>query len=397
VAHHLKARQQSAEAAAGENPARERLLGMVLEESLNEIYVFDADSLRFVLVNRGARQNLGYSMDELRELTPLALLPDYTFASYSELLVPLRSGQERVVRLQARHRRKDGSLYPVEAHLQHSRTGDRPVFVAMALDITERARAEGELHAHEERLEQVLLSLRQAKEAAEHANHAKSEFLAAMSHELRTPLNAIAGYLDLLEVGVHGELTGAQRRSLQRIKRNQEYLLRLINSILHFAKIEAGQLEIDVVDFELTEVLRVVLALLRGQAVARGLRYVADDRGGIVVHADPERAQQILLNLIGNAIKFTPSGGTVRVSSETAGGQVLVHVADTGPGISPDRLEAVFDPFYQVKPGRYEASPQGVGLGLAISRDLARSMGGDVTVHSEPGHGSRFTLSLPRA
>jgi signal transduction histidine kinase len=271
------------------------------------------------------------------------------------------------------------------------------VFVAIINDITDRVRTEAELREREERLKQALESVRQAKDAAERANHAKSEFLAAMSHELRTPLNAIAGYLDLLDIGVHGAITEVQRHSLQRIKRNQEYLLRLINDILHFAKIEAGHLEFDLTPFSVVDVLRTVEPLMKPQAQARGLRYVSRAGDALVAKADAERVQQILLNLIGNAIKFTEEGGTVTVSARANREHIEVRVEDTGLGIPGDQLEAVFDPFFQVRPGRYETNQQGVGLGLAISRDLARSMGGDVTVQSEVGRGSRFTLQLPRA
>jgi PAS domain S-box-containing protein len=258
-------------------------------------------------------------------------------------------------------------------------------------DVTERHRAEQERREAQQ-------ALVQARDEAERANQAKSEFLAAMSHELRTPLNAIGGYLDLLDLGIHGEINEEQRRSISRIKRNQEYLLRLINDILRFARIEAGQLEFHMENVAVDELLRAVAPLMQPQAAARGIAYDQREEAaaGLSVRGDPERIQQILLNLIGNALKFTPAGGTVVVEAEDAGDEVALHVIDTGRGVAADRLQSIFDPFVQIERERHETSQQGVGLGLAISRDLARAMKGDLVAESEPGRGSRFTLRLPK-
>lgn len=235
-----------------------------------------------------------------------------------------------------------------------------------------------------------------ARHAAEAANRAKSDFLAAMSHELRTPLNAVSGYTELLDMGVRGPVTDDQHADLLRIKRSADHLLRLINDVLSFARIEAGRLEVDVADVPATEILTEVEALTTVQLAAKGLHYQREQFDpDIIVRADPERVTQVLLNLMANATKFTPAGGAISIGCGTGsseGDQPLVHirVRDSGVGIAPEELEAIFDPFEQ---GHRQLNDpvQGLGLGLSISRNLARAMGGDVTVESTPEQDRRFT------
>ncbi|HEX8692305.1 MAG TPA: HAMP domain-containing sensor histidine kinase [Longimicrobium sp.] len=245
--------------------------------------------------------------------------------------------------------------------------------------------------------EASLVRERRARAEAEEANRAKMDFLAVMSHELRTPLNAIAGYAQLLEMGIHGPVTEEQREALARIRRSQRHLLLLINDVLNFAKIEAGRVELRLGTVPAAELVAGVEPLILPQAEARGIRY--ERRLPAVppaVRADPDKAGQVLLNLLSNAVKFTGDGGRVRLECVPNGRRVLFRVHDTGPGIPPERLESVFEPFVQLERG-LSAQREGTGLGLAISRDLARAMGGDVWAESTPGRGSVFTLALPRA
>jgi signal transduction histidine kinase len=219
-----------------------------------------------------------------------------------------------------------------------------------------------------------------------------------MSHELRTPLNAIGGYADLLLLGVRGELAAAQRQDVERMRRSGQHLLVLINDILNFARLEAGQVELHVRDLPVATLLDGLEDLIRPQVAARSIRY---RHGGcdaaLRMRADAERTRQILLNLLANAVKFTAPGGEVSLACEAAAERVFVHVHDSGRGIPADQLERVFDPFVQVDRQLTPTSQQGVGLGLAISRDLAASMGGTLSVVSTVGVGSTFTLALPRA
>ena len=262
--------------------------------------------------------------------------------------------------------------------------------VCVMEDVTER------LEDERERLE--LLALAQnAQRDAEAANKAKNEFLAVMSHELRTPLNAIGGYAQLIELGIRGPITEAQRADIERIKRSQTYLLSLINDVLNFAKIEAGHLQVNLTDVSLGEMVNGMRDFVEPQLTERKLRFttdVCDD--GVTVSADPEKVQQILINLLSNALKFTPAGGAIALSCRTTDGLVSVSVHDTGSGIAPDKLDTIFEPFVQVD-RRYKREQEGIGLGLAISRELARAMGGDLTVRSVEEQGSEFVLTLRRS
>jgi PAS domain S-box-containing protein len=236
-----------------------------------------------------------------------------------------------------------------------------------------------------------------ARAEAELANRAKTDFLAAMSHELRTPLNAIAGFADLLDAEVHGPLEAGQRDSVRRIQRNQRHLLALINDLLSFARLEAGHIELTVERIRVSDVLSDLETLVGPQMRAKGLSYscrIPPDDPSFM--GDRERVRQILLNLLSNAIKFTDPGGKIMVDAVRQRDRVALRVRDTGIGISAADVQRIFDPF--VQPQRTLSSGHaGAGLGLAISRELAQMMRGDIEVQSELGKGSTFTLSLREA
>jgi PAS domain S-box-containing protein len=263
-----------------------------------------------------------------------------------------------------------------------------------------------ELEAQSEELRAVNDELVQRSEELEHlrtvadeANRAKSVFLTMMSHELRTPLNAIGGYVQLLEMGIHGPVTEAQAEALGRITRGQRHLLRLINDVLNLARIESGRVEYDIKQCVLRDIVDAVLPLVEPQLQARKLRHEVSIPTGLAAHTDRDKLQQVLLNLLSNAAKFTGAGGLVSIVAfvdEHHPDRVCLRVTDTGTGIPADRLQYVFEPFVQVDDSRARRA-EGTGLGLAISRDLARGMGGDLTATSEAGIGSTFTISLPRA
>jgi len=266
---------------------------------------------------------------------------------------------------------------------------------ALAVD---NARLYTEAEAARRAAEQAAREAEVARLGAEEASRAKSEFLATMSHELRTPLNSVLGHGELLELGLHGPLTPAQREALTRVRRSARQLLSLINDVLNLSRLESGTIEYHAEPVALDPLLREVEALLAPHLEAKPLRYSYAGCGPEVrALADEDKVRQIILNLLSNAVKFTDAGGAVGVTCEASeGGTVAVRVTDSGRGVPPEKLESIFEPFVQAHRSLSEPV-EGSGLGLAISRQLARAMRGDVTVESEPGRGSTFMLTLPRA
>ena len=277
---------------------------------------------------------------------------------------------------------------------------ERPIRVGMLVTAVRsalRARErQFEIRDYLAERERLLESERTARAEAEEANRSKSRFLAVMSHELRTPLNAIAGYSDLLDLGIHGELSDAQREALRRIQKSERHLLGLIEDVLTYARVETGQLKFALTTLDTLELVTTTEALVAPQILARGLQLdLSGCEAGVLVEVDRDKTQQILVNLVANAIKFTPPGGTIAIACRVDGSSVRLTVTDTGIGIPSDKLATIFEPFVQVDT-RLTRTHEGVGLGLAISRDLARAMGGDLTVDSRVGEGSCFTLTLRR-
>jgi signal transduction histidine kinase len=233
-----------------------------------------------------------------------------------------------------------------------------------------------------------------AQRGAAAAGQAKAQFLAIMSHELRTPLNAIAGYVQLLDMGLRGPVTEQQRADLERIRTSQQYLTRLVGDVLDFARMEVGQLSVAVEDVPLIDALDAADAFIAPQARANELSYeYRRPSRALTVRADRERLEQVVLNLLSNAVKFTASGGRVTLDCATRDGKVVVRVRDTGRGIPAEAQSTIFEPFTQVDQG-YTRDVGGAGLGLAISRELSRAMGAELTVDSVPGRGSTFALRL---
>jgi signal transduction histidine kinase len=254
-----------------------------------------------------------------------------------------------------------------------------------------------ELALTNEELRAVISEAKKAWAAADAANRSKAEFLAVMSHELRTPLNSIGGYVDLLELELRGPLTAAQRSDLARIKRSQEHLLGIINDILNFTRLEATEVAFDIIDVPVRALIADLDAMMSSLARAKSLNYRADSPPGkVFARTDPDKLRQIMINLLSNAVKFTPEGGRIRVSCTVHDRSVSIHVEDNGPGIPPEKHEAIFEPFVQLDRGLTRTTT-GTGLGLAISRGLARAMDADITLKSEEGVGSIFTLTLPRS
>jgi signal transduction histidine kinase len=298
------------------------------------------------------------------------------------LLLRARNGEDIAVLANAIRRERDGEW----------------ITDAVLLKLVERRKFESALLEARRTAELATAELERQRTIAEDANHAKSAFLAMMSHELRTPLNAIGGYVQLIEMGVHGAVNDAQLEALGRVTRSQQHLLRLINDLLNLARIESGRIEYDLQAISLDDVVQATIPMIEPQLAARGLRYELNVPPDLRAQADREKVEQILLNLLSNASKFTPAGGCVSIEAEIAIDSdeiVELRVRDTGVGIPGDRLEQIFEPFVQVENSK-AARVEGSGLGLSISREMARGMGGDIFAESAVGVGSTFEIRLRR-
>ncbi len=338
---------------------------------------------RFLLVNQKLCDIVGYTRDELLTKTWQDITDPGDLAASLAQYGPLMRGESPSFSLEKRYLRKDHRLVwvDVSVSLQRDAAGLPAYAIAMVLDISERKRLEGEL--------------RQAKEAAEAANRAKDEFLANVSHEIRTPMNAILG---MTELALDTPLAEDQRQYLKTVKSAADNLLGMLNDLLDFAKIEAGKLELEPADFSLRLALADTLRTLAMRAHRKGLELVSHVHPEVpdALVGDASRLRQVLLNLVGNAIKFTQEGEVVvRVEADdnpAPGGEVIVRfaVSDTGIGIPPEKQEAIFRAFEQEDTSTTRKYG-GTGLGLSIAARLTDLMGGTIAVESQPGRGSTFT------
>ncbi len=360
--------------------SNQTVLRQIVERLADGIVVVSADG-RIRFANPAAERLFGRSAQELVS---------------QEFGYPLSASEATEIEIV---RRGDGVVV-AELRLVDAEWEEEPAMLVSLRDVTDRKEAE-------ER-ERLLEGERRVRAEAEAASHAKSEFLAVMSHELRTPLNAVLGYAELLDLGVAGPLSSDQRQQVGRITASGRHLLGLVNEILDLAKVEAGRMSIKRVPTPVAGVVEAAIVLSQPQAEARGLALRAPDSVPRTMHllGEHDRVVQILANLLSNAVKFTEPGGTIRVEvaqEESArddrhlhgdGPWSAIRVRDSGIGIPPDQLESIFTPFVQVEGGHTRRS-DGTGLGLTISRRLARLMRGNVSVESTPGAGSTFTLRLP--
>jgi PAS domain S-box-containing protein len=343
-------------------------------------FLWDLETLQYLEVNDAAVCHSGYSRDELLRMRVTDLLPPEAAPSVLSQMQVLRT-QSRD-RGQGRHRLKDGRVVDVEvdAHALHFR-GRRAV-LGIIQDITERKRAEAEILA--------------AKEAAEAANRAKSNFLATMSHEIRTPMNAIVGMTDLV---LDTDLSRQQRDDLNTVKASVDFLLNIINDILDFSKIEARKLDLECIEFSLKDSVDAAVKSLGIRAAEKNLELVCRYEHDVpaAVRGDPGRLRQVLVNLIGNAVKFTEHGEVMvqvaKLSETPEDVQLHFSVSDTGMGIPHEKQKAIFEAFTQADPSSTRRFG-GTGLGLTISSQLVEMMGGRIWVESELGKGSTFHFEV---
>ncbi len=370
-----------------------------------------ADDGAIELVNGTLLRMLGYERDELVGTHVENILTVGSRIFYQTHLFPLVSLHGHAEEIFIVLKPKAGGDVGALLNAVRRKRDDHFVTDCVLLEVRERRKfedallrakktaeeASAELRDVNAQLEKQAIELERQRVLADDANRAKSAFLAMMSHELRTPLNAIGGYAQLLELELHGPITAAQREALDRIVRSQRLLLRLVNDVLNLARVESGRVDYRFADLALAEIVTAVMPMIEPQLDAKQISREITIAPDLMVRADREKVEQIVLNLLTNALKFTPIGGRVTVSAESRREDpdwVHLHVQDTGIGIAPEMQAKIFEPFVQVDTGHVRRV-EGTGLGLTISRDLARGMGGNLSLASTPGAGSTFTLSLP--
>jgi len=350
-----------------------------LNQTIDCVYIFDAESLKFSYINRSGYEHLGYTEAEMMTMSPVEIKPDYNEQQFRLMLKPLINEEIASLTFETLHRHKKGQDLSMEITLQYIYNDkNKGRFIAVIRDITER-----------KLIEQKLLN---AKEEAERANQAKSEFLSRMSHELRTPLNAILGFGQLLELE---DLAPQDLENVSYILKAGHHLTDLINEVLDIARVESGRFNMSPEPVPVTQVLQDAWILMGPLATSRNITLI-DNSGDIEnthVLADLQRLKQVLLNLMSNAIKYNHDGGSITLSSHRNNqGIIRISVSDTGPGISKENQHRIFEPFERLNAD--ESGVEGSGVGLALSKALIEAMGGKLSLDSEPGVGTTFWVEL---
>lgn len=360
-----------------------RLLQAAMQQSLESVIIttaeLDPPGPEIIFVNPAFTKVTGYTGEEVIGKTPRLLHgPKTDRAILDRVREQLTKGDE--IEFEAVNYRKDGSDFLLSTHISPIRAEDGKVthFICLQHDATER--------------ELAAASLQRAKEDAERANHAKSDFLSRMSHELRTPLHAILGFAQLLESDSQDP---EDRESVLQISRAGEHLLELINDVLDIARVESGKCVLTLEPVDVRDTLEETLSLVQPLAAERGVRLelavpTCEDQ----VLSSPRRLRQVVLNLLSNAVKFNRAGGSVAVSCEQTGKRLRIKVTDAGRGISAENIAKLFVPFERLDLG--DTVVEGVGLGLSLSKQLMEAMDGRIGVESRPGEGATFWVELPR-
>jgi len=383
----------SAAATEAENAQTQSVrFGRVLDESSNEIYLFDAKTLKFIQVNRGAQENLGYTLDELQSLTPVDLKPDFTLKDLEAILKPLRYGTENLVTFRTRHKRKDGTFYPIECWVQLSLAEVFPVFVGIVQDITEKKKTEEELSLHRHHLEELVLQRTADLESTHlqllHAEKlsATGKMAASMAHEFNNPIFSIRNVLEKIMRRV--QMDDNNKRFVKLAIQECDRVTMLIRKVLDFHSPSTDEKEW----MDVHESIDDMILLIQKKFSMRDIRLVKEYGADMPrIEVVPDQFMQVVLNILQNAEEAIPEGGgRITITTSATNGDAQIKIKDTGTGISSQVMKNIFDPFFTTKP-----SVKGAGLGLSVTYGIIKKHKGEILVDSLPGRGATFTVCLP--
>ncbi len=361
----------------------------IFDESLNEIYIFDAKTLGFVKVNRGALANIGYTEEELQKLTPIDIKPEYNKKKFEELLEPLKNKTQEKLDFETIHLRKDGSTYPVEVHIQLSDLGGDEVFVAIILDITDRKNYTDRLEKTvAERTEELQKALEKEKEL----NELKTRFLSLVSHEFKTPLSSILTSSTLLSKYTQAEQQQKRDKHIETIRNKVKYLDNILNDFLSVERLETGKVNYKFTSFALSKLVNEVvydanMLLKSGQSI-----HYPSDIDDLVVTSDEKILELILSNLLHNAIKYSPEHTLIDIEIKEDNDWLKIKVIDQGMGIPEEDQKFIFNRYFRAKNALLN---QGTGIGLNIVKQHLENLGGVISFESIENKGTTFTLELP--
>jgi PAS domain S-box-containing protein len=361
----------------------------IFNESLNEIYVFNASSLRFINVNHGALLNTGYTLEELRKMTPVTIKPEFNKTTFKALLKPLADGKKQKLEFETVHKRKEGSTYPVEVHLQLSSIGQEKVYVAIILDITERKAYTQNLEGIvAERTEQLEEALAKEKELGE----LKTKFLSLVSHEFKTPLSSILTSTTLLTKYTKTDQQDKRDKHLNTIKGKIKYLDNILNDFLSVERLESGKVNYKFSTFPLSKVVNEVvydsnMLLKEGQKIQYPQQI--DD---VVLEFDEKILELVLSNLVHNAIKYSPENSKIDIQVKKRKKDLSVAIIDKGIGIPKKEQKFIFDRYFRAGNA---LNTQGTGIGLNIAKRHLENLGGDIIFQSTENKGTKFEIQIP--
>lgn len=364
-------------------------LATIFDESLNEIYVFDVKSLKFINVNYGAQKNIGYSLIELQHMTPFDIKPMINKKSFMESIDVLLEKNVEKLKFEAIHQRKDGSTYPVEIHLQLSSLGDKDVFVAIILDITDRKNYTERLEMKvDERTEQLKIALSKEKEL----NELKTKFLSLVSHEFKTPLSGILTSSVLLSKYKLTEEQEKRNKHIKTISDKVNYLNNILNDFLSLEKLETGKITYKFNSFKLSKVVDEVIynanMLLKPD---QDIKY-PENINNISLYQDEKIVELILSNLVNNAIKYSPEDTVITIAVEQNEDLTIIQVMDSGIGIPQKDQKNIFERYFRAE---NVVNTQGTGIGLNIVKNHLENLGGTICFDSKENKGTTFTITIP--